>query len=249
MAKQNRGPRGLPGIRYKTGTVKTRSTLCPGLIAALVAALEFATQMSAEQMPGKFPGGCAEPPRRPSEIGCYLSAIQRVDKLPDEPLFWHLYTFSRPAAAAAAKAESLSTVAESLDKVWLFTIASAQWRPAAGERVAVIGPLPLPRARQYIARYMEATFPPNQGMVTTVHRHSGPEAWYVLTGAQCLRTPENTVVLRSGEGGFVPPGPPMVLTSIGPETRRALFLVLHDASEPWQTNTTEWTPTRECPAR
>ena len=96
---------------------------------------------------------------------------------------------------------------------------------------------------------MEATFPPNQGMVTTVHRHSGPEAWYVLTGAQCLRTPEKTMVLRSGEGGFVPPGPPMVLTSIGPEIRRALFLVLHDASEPWQSNTAEWTPKRECPAR
>jgi len=92
---------------------------------------------------------------------------------------------------------------------------------------------------------MEATFPPNRGMITTVHRHSGPEAWYVLTGAQCLRTPEQTMVLRAGEGGFVPSGPPMVLTSIGQETRRALFLVL--ASQPWQTNTGEWTPTQECP--
>ena len=229
--------------------MKNRSTLYSTLIIAVGAAFAFATQMSAQQMPGKFPGGCADPPKRPSEIGCYLSAIQPVAKLPDEPLFWHLYTYPTRAAADAAKAESLSTVAESLDKIWLFTIANAQWRPAAGERVAVIGPLPVPRARDYIARYMEATFPPNQGMVTTVHRHSGPEAWYVLTGAQCLRTPENIMVLRSGEGGFVPPGPPMVLTGIGPETRRAVFLVLHDASEPWQTNTTEWTPTRECPSR
>ena len=71
--------------------------------------------------------------------------------------------------------------------------------------------------------------------------------WCVVTGAQCLRTPDNTMVLRSGEGGFVPPRPPMVLTSIGPETRRALFLVLHDAAEPWQTNTTDWTPRSECP--
>ena len=229
--------------------MKPLSTPYRGLIGAAVATFGFATQLSAQQIPGKFPGGCADPPRRPSEIGCYLSASQRVDKLPDEPLFWHLYTYPTSAAAEAAKAESLSTVAESLDKIWLFTIANAQWRPTTGERVAVIGPLPVAGARQYIARYMEATFPPNQGMVTTVHRHSGPEAWYVLTGAQCLRTPENTMVLRSGEGGFVPPGPPMVLTSIGSETRRALFLVLHDASEPWQTNTAEWTPTRECPAR
>ena len=136
---------------------------------------------------------------------------------------------------------------ESLDQIWLFTIAGAQWRPAAGERVAVIGPLPTTRAKQYTARYMEATFPANLAMRTTVHRHSGPEAWYVLTGAQCLRTPDRTTVLRAGEGGVVPPGPPMVLTSIGPETRRALFLVLHDASQAWQTNTSEWTPTTECP--
>jgi quercetin dioxygenase-like cupin family protein len=229
--------------------VETPSTHYRELIGAVAAALAFATPISAQQIPGKFPGGCAEPPRRPSEIGCYLSAVQRVEKLPGEPLYWHLYTYPTPAAAERAKTESLSTVVESLDKVWLFTIANAQWRPRTGERVAVIGPLPVPRARQYIARYMEATFPPNQGMVTTVHRHSGPEAWYVLTGAQCLRTPENTMVLRSGEGGFVPPGPPMVLTSIGSETRRALFLVLHDAAEPWQTNTTEWTPTREYPTR
>jgi quercetin dioxygenase-like cupin family protein len=107
--------------------------------------------------------------------------------------------------------------------------------------------LPITPAKRYIARYMEATFPPNQEWKTSVHRHSGPEAWYVLTGAQCLRTPEHTTVLRAGEGGFVPPGPPMVLTSIGPETRRALVLVLHDESQPWLTNTTEWTPTTECP--
>ena len=219
------------------------------ITAAMVVPLALAINVSAQQTPGKFPGGCAEPPKRPSEMGCYLSAIQPIDKLPDAPLFWHLHTYPTPAAAEAAKAKSLSIVAESLDKVWLFTLAHAEWRPTAGERVAVIGPLPLPPASRYVARYMEATFPPGQGMVTTVHRHSGPEAWYVLSGAQCLRTPEHTIVLRSGEGGFVPPGPPMVLTSIGPETRRALFLVLHDASEAWQTNTNEWTPTTQCPPR
>ena len=219
------------------------------LAATGLAAMASATDLSAQQIPGKFPGGCAEPPKRPSEMGCYLSAILPIHKLPDGPLFWHLYSYATPAAAEAAKSDSLSIVAESLDRVWLFTLAHAQWRPADGERVAVIGPLPLPRARRYIARFMEATFPPGSGMVTTVHRHSGPEAWYVLSGAQCLRTPEHAMVLRTGEGGFVPPGPPMVLTSIGPETRRALFLVLHDASEPWQTNTNEWAPAGECPAR
>jgi quercetin dioxygenase-like cupin family protein len=228
--------------------MKSEPALHHGLVGAAVAALAFTAQLSAQQITGaSIPGGCADPPTRPSDIGCYLSAIQPIEKLPDEPVFWHLYTYPTRAAAEAAKSESSSAVAESLDKVWLFTVANAQWRPAAGERIAVIGPLPITPAKRYIARYMEATFPPNQGWKTSVHRHSGSESWYVLTGAQCLRTPERTTILRAGEGGFVPPGPPMVLTSIGPETRRALFLVLHDASQPWQTNTTEWAPTGECP--
>jgi hypothetical protein len=62
-----------------------------------------------------------------------------------------------------------------------------------------------------------------------------------------LRTPENVMVLRAGEGGFVRPGPAMLLTSIGSETRRAVLLVLHEASRPWMTITTDWTPTAECP--
>ena len=227
--------------------MKTRRRPYNGFIEAAVAALTVTSAMQALQVPGVMPGGCAEPPRRPSEVGCYLSAIQPIEKLPDEPVFWHLYAYQTRAAAETAKSHPTSTVAESLDKVWLFTIANAQWRPTAGDRIAVIGPLPVPRSKQYTARYMEATFPPNRALITTVHRHSGPEAWFVLTGAQCLRTPENTMVLRAGEGGFVPPGPPMVLTNIGPEIRRSVFLVLHDASEPWQTNTTEWTPTSACP--
>lgn len=227
----------------------TRPTLYHGLIGAAVAALAFTTPMRALQVPGAMPGGCADPPRRPSEIGCYLSAVQPIEQLPDDPVFWHLYSYPTRAAAEAATSHPASTAAESLDRVWVFTISNKQWRPAAGDRVAVIGPLSIPRAKQYTARYMEATFPPNRALITTVHRHSGPEAWYVLTGAQCLRTPDTTTVLRAGEGGVVPPGPPMVLTSIGPETRRSLVLVLHDASQPWQTNTTDWAPTGECPPR
>jgi quercetin dioxygenase-like cupin family protein len=94
---------------------------------------------------------------------------------------------------------------------------------------------------------MEAVFPPRQAMVTSVHIHSGPEAWYVVSGAQCLRTTEGAQVIRAGEGGFIRGGPSMMLTSIGTEVRRALVLVLHDTSQPWMTSTTDWTPTSQCP--
>jgi hypothetical protein len=35
------------------------------------------------------------------------------------------------------KSHPASTIAESLHNVWLFAIADAKWRPAAGERVTV----------------------------------------------------------------------------------------------------------------
>lgn len=218
--------------------------------AVLVTVLCVASGVGA-QLPGtRVPGGCDVPvSERTSEFGCYLTATQAIEALPDEAIFWHVYAYPTRAAADAVQRGSASTVVESLGRVWLFTIAAKPWQPATGERVAVIGPLPVSRARRYTARYMEAVFPPAQSMRTSVHRHSGPEAWFVLTGAQCLRTPESTMIMRAGEGGFVPAGPPMLLTSVGPETRRALVLVLHDPSEPWMTIASDWTPTKECPAQ
>jgi hypothetical protein len=162
-------------------------------------------------------------------------------------MFWHIYPYPTRAAAEAAKPAPAGTVVESLGKVWLFVIANAQWRPSAGDRVARIGPLPVTRGTHYTARFMEAVFPPAQSLQTSVHRHSGPEAWFLLTGAQCLRTPENTMVIRAGQGGFVPSGPPMMLTGVGTEVRRALVLVLHDSSQPWMTIASDWTPTSACP--
>jgi mannose-6-phosphate isomerase-like protein (cupin superfamily) len=176
-------------------------------------------------------------------------ANQSIDRLPEGPLFWHLYSYATRAAADSARTAEPSTVVEAFGKAWRFTIANSSWRAPSGDRVAAVGPLDIPRANSYVARYMEGTFPPNRAMLTTVHRHSGPEAWYVLTGAQCLRTADKTMVLRAGEGSTVPSGPAMVLTSIGPEIRRSFVLVLHDALQPWQTNTSEWTPTSECPAQ
>lgn len=204
----------------------------------------------AGQTPGDIPGRCADPPTtRAGEIGCYLLSNELVEALPAGPLFWHIYTYATRSAAELARTDAPGAVVEAFGKVWRFTIAAEGWRPPSGGRAGVVGPLEVPRAAAYRARFMEGTFPPNRGMLTTIHRHSGPEAWFVISGAQCLRTTSGTVVLRAGEGGTVPSGPSMVLTSIGPEIRRSFVLVLHDASQPWQTNTSEWKPTTECPER
>jgi quercetin dioxygenase-like cupin family protein len=92
---------------------------------------------------------------------------------------------------------------------------------------------------------MEGTVPP--GAKTPVHIHWGPEAWYVLEGAQCLETPDGISVVRAGESTVVRQGPDMVLSSVGSATRRTLVLVLHDASKPWTVETTTWKPKGLCP--
>jgi len=215
---------------------------------ATLAALLAAHAAIAQRAGSNVTGGCDVPvSERTAENGCYLLATEALETLPAGPMFWHLYTYPTRAAAEAAHRGSAGTVVESLGKIWLFAIAASSWRPATGERVAMIGPLSVAPAKTYTARYMEAVFPPRQAMRTGVHNHSGPEAWYVVTGAQCLRTPDGVQVIRAGEGGFVRAGPSMMLTSIGAELRRAVVLVLHDASQPWITSTTDWTPTAQCP--
>jgi quercetin dioxygenase-like cupin family protein len=127
----------------------------------------------------------------------------------------------------------------------LFTIAEAGWRPASGERVAQIGPLPINSDVAYTAMYMEAVFRP--GMKSTVHRHSGPEVWYTLTGETCLETPDGTMVGRAGgQYVIVPGGPPMELTAIGTEVRRAEVLILHDSSKPHSSAASDWKPKGLC---
>src|SRR5215207_3160498 len=183
---------------------------------------------------------CQPLSQRTGELGCWITSHTELGMLPRGPIFWHLYTYPTGAAAEAAKG-SRGTVLESLGKVWLLAIDVDGWHPAGGERVAKVGPLPVNADTEYSAQYMEAIFTP--GMVAPAHRHSGPEAWYTLSGETCLETPEGKVVGRAGGAHvIVPGGPPMHLTATGKETRRALVLILHDSSKPPTTPAHDWTP-------
>jgi quercetin dioxygenase-like cupin family protein len=190
------------------------------------------------------PGGCSDPAEgRNDRVGCYLTAALPLGALPGGPLFWHIYTFPDRVTAEAERTER-SIVVEAFERTWLYAIEPEAWRPRLGARMAVMGPLGIKRGVNYTARYMEATFPP--GLRTGAHSHSGPEAWYVVTGAQCLQTPDRTIVARAGEGALVPEGPPMVLSSIGTETRRSVLLVLHDSSRRWTAPFSDWQPDQPC---
>jgi len=183
---------------------------------------------------------------RTQDEGCYVLSNDALGSLPPGPLYWYLYTYPNMAAASQAKKTSTETVVMSFGKAWLFNIAPAGWRPASGERVAMIGPLPVTPAKKYFARYMESV---EAATVTgtPVHTHPGPEAWYLMSGAQCLRTPSKTFVIHAGETGFVPGEEPMVLKPAGTEARHSIVLVLHDASLPWRAKTDAWKPQTQCP--
>jgi len=187
---------------------------------------------------------CRPISERTAEAGCWITAHSVLGKLPKAPLFWHLDTYATRSAADAAKGPR-GTVVESLGRVWLLTVDTAGWRPSGGERVAEIGPLPVTDDARYAAQYMEAVFTP--GMTAPAHRHSGPEAWYTVTGETCLETPSGKMIGRAGGSQvIVPGGPPMHLTATGSETRRALVLILHDSTQPPTTPEHDWKPLGLC---
>ena len=215
------------------------------MIVKFILILSAFTTFPGKPSLAQIPGRCEVPAnQRTEDAGCYLTATQEITRMPAGPIYWHLYTYPTHAAAEAAK-EPNGTVVESFGKVWLNMIAEQTWHPTSGERVAVIGPLPVVSGKSYTARYMEALFTP--GMRAAVHTHPGPEAWYLVSGVQCLETPSGITIAHAGESAVVEEGPPMALSSVGDATRRSVLLVLHESSHPWITITHDWQPKGGCP--
>jgi hypothetical protein len=177
-------------------------------------------------------------------LGAHALATVAVD-LPQATFYWHLDTYPTRAAADAAKGPR-GTVAEAFGKVWLFTLAESEWRPAGGARVATIGPLRVRAGGRYTASYMHAATSP--GFQTDVHQHGGPEALFTLSGEVCVETPNGKLVGRAGGEPLLIDGDvPMQLTSIGGEVRRSLVLILHDAAQPWKAPAASpWAPKGLC---
>jgi quercetin dioxygenase-like cupin family protein len=96
-------------------------------------------------------------------------------------------------------------------------------------------------------RVSEADFGPdmNPAVSNAIHTHSGPELWYLLTGEQCLETPNGTTRVRAGAGMFAPAATPMQLNIVGRSKRDALFVIIHDATKP-ATTVSDWQPKGTC---
>ena len=221
-------------------TMFRRSRSRKSTIAMVFGGLALMPMAGASAQPG---GLCRPVSERKAEVGCWILSQDSVGVLSQPQAFWHLETFPTRAAALAAKT-ARGTVLESLGKVWLLTIERSDWRPNGGDHVATIGPLPVRAGGEYAAQYMEAIFSP--GMTSSVHIHSGPEAWYTAAGETCLETPNGKQVGRAGGPPVIVPDGPMHLTATGTELRRSIVLILHDASQPAVTIVHDWTPKGLC---
>ena len=216
------------------------------IFGSAIAAL-LAWQAPAE---AQVPGRCETPAsQRASEIGCYVSATVKLGELSAGDYYWHLYTFpDRQAAGAAQAAQAASEtrlpVIEAHGKIWLYAIAARSWRPQGGTLMATLGPLQAHPGVAYTAHFIEAVFPP--GMQTNVHFHHGSEVTYVVAGAECIETPAGKFVNKAGEGLVAPENTPMQLRNPGPEIRRAVALILHDAAHNWATPAPDWKPSGLC---
>jgi quercetin dioxygenase-like cupin family protein len=176
------------------------------------------------------------------EFGCFRIGIAKDLKLKRATIYWHLYAFSSRAAADAAKTRS-GIVVEEDGRVWLSEFGPRNRSVNGGRRIAVVGPLQLLPAQSYTAEIAYSVMKPDDR--SRVHTHSGPEAWYVISGSQCLKTPGGTHSARAGATMSVAPNLPMELSVTGAEVARSLTLVIHDSTQEFGT-ASAWKPTDSC---
>lgn len=181
------------------------------------------------------------PGQRPASMECALIGHKLFESLPSRPT---AYFETFPTVESARRAETpTSVVAQAAGKVWLVGLRPKGTHPRNGALVAEIGPLPVPPARSYTLVVGEVSSRP--GTHSRVHTHPGPEAWYLISGEQCLEMPDLMVRTHAGEAVFAYPNTPMKLAVRGTADREALFIVVYDAKRPWSTPSS-WQPRGRC---
>jgi quercetin dioxygenase-like cupin family protein len=171
-----------------------------------------------------------------------LAARIDLGRLQSGDLYWHINAFDN-GTTAKAYGTSGSAVVEAFGRYWVFSVGPK--RPV-GSDTAEVGPLPLEsRDGDFHAEILESTFSP--GMSAPLHVHSGPEAFYAVSGDTCLESPDG-VQKATGAGSslIIRQGPPMLLMATGHETRHGFALILHDVNKPPTTLVHSWTPKGLC---
>ncbi len=195
--------------------------------------------------PGPIPGQCEAPAsEHPDEVGCYLTANLDLPAQSGD-LYWYVSRYADRAAADAARSGH-AIISESYGRTWLHAFAPDGAGFANAAETVKIGPLKQPEGVPLRARLIESRL--EEGMATRAHVHSGPEAFFLLDGAQCLETRDGGAqITNAGEWVLAPTDQPMRLYHSGVGPRRGLALILHDAAKPWMTMS-DWAPPGQCPS-
>jgi quercetin dioxygenase-like cupin family protein len=173
-----------------------------------------------------------------------LLASKDLAGLPKGQVFWHIDRFASIEDAERAGTPT-SNVVQAFGSTWLFTLANKEWRSRGGEHLSSVGPLPIVAAPGYSAEYIRSIFAP--GTTAPLHVHSGPEAFYAVSGDTCLETSDGVQTGRGpGNSLIIMAGPPMLLMAIGKVPRQGFALILHDSSRPPTTLTQMWHPSGLC---
>jgi quercetin dioxygenase-like cupin family protein len=175
------------------------------------------------------------------DFGCFRVGASKNLKFDQPGVYWHLQTFATRRAAEAAKSPR-GIVVEEDGRVWLSEFGPREGA-AKGAPRALVGPLKVVPGRSYDAEIAYSVMAPTDH--SRAHTHSGPEAWYVLAGGQCLETPGGAFRAMAGETMSATPNEPMELSVTGTDTARALTLVIHDSTQSFGA-ASDWKPPGAC---
>lgn len=168
-------------------------------------------------------------PERRGEVGCTILANKPLPESMAKPVYWHLDRFDSIEAAKKTAGPN-GVAAEAHGAVWLMTVEARTEAHHGGDHVAWIGPLEMPVTKRYSMRVLSSMLEP--GTTTPIHTHSGPEVFYVVSGVQCLETPERSYSLGPGQTIVLPAGTVHRGRPGGSGARRVLGLNLYDAAGP-----------------
>jgi quercetin dioxygenase-like cupin family protein len=216
------------------------------LILSLLLCFCTTTRNSKDEKPGTQRPGvkCMEnSPERRGEEGCTILTDRPFVGPLAKSIYWHIDRFeSLEAATKAAGPNSVAT--EAHGSFWLLTAETRDEDHHGGHHVAQIGPLDLPSASRYTMRVLSSSLAP--GSTTPIHTHSGPEAFYIVDGEQCIEMSYTGQHLTAGQSFIVPVNTVHRGRVIGSRSRRALGLILYDAVYPASKDLGLATPISSC---
>ena len=228
-------------LRIITACILLQLPLSTQALAQAEQHSDMSTHALAPCGPSPMPG------KRPSDVDCALLVQKQFATLPSGDLVLRIENFATIDGAKAA-ATPASAVVEASGKVWLLTLSSKGQRSHDGQFVTEVGPIPpIPYAANYVMDVAEADLGTanKEAVARAIHTHPGPEVFYLLTGEQCLETPNGVTKARAGEGMSAPANTPMQLNIMGQSKRDAFFIVIHDAAKP-RVNVSDWQPRGLC---